>query len=383
MQIRYVLGTYPTLLQNMVAKVYEAADPLAEVSSIILPEVDAGGIPTPGAGHQASVTVTFTGLDRVPHILKLFTAGGTQLQDFNVEPTEDIITVFDPIFFKIGDGAPLTPVAGQNSYINTGLAGSTNMDMFIYRNGAIMFPGVHYDTDLAGGFHLLQAMDVFGADEEYILHRKSVIIKTPVNDSVVGKQWGPTAGNANIFVDVVSNVSYLPIHLKKLIRISGAGIYNFNAPVPRGYPLRFSNQVGGTGTITFSTAPLITPAGDVTTFNVPVGMIAEFVFDGAKFNLTQLSSPPVVKNSIIATGSVNIGDISYNVLKSVTFADIGTLNYKIFGTVVSNTGTNTANDCTIIFDINKKRTNGFDVVFREEVGVIQNVSWDWIAVLPS
>ena len=335
MEIFYVLGIYPALTENMVAKVYEANAPLAEVDSIIIYEKNGSGVPTPGAGHQVNTNVTFTGLDLVPHILRLFTESGTQLQEFNVLPSANTVTVFDPVYFKIGDGGTNTPAVGDVSYVNSDLAGLTNDDVTVFRNGTLLYPSIHFNTDPGGGFSFVTVGDVFGADEEYYIQRKPQVLAEYVNDSVVGKQWGATTGAPNMYVDVTSSVDYVPAHLRKLIRLSNNnGKYYFRAAasVPIGYPFRFSNQVGGTANIYFENAPLIKPGGDVSSFALISGQIAEFVYDGTKWNKTADSASTSTGYTISGPylydcGSINPLDQAF----TITIPDQGTTAYTVVG----------------------------------------------------
>lgn len=334
MEIFYVLGSYPTLLENMVAKVYEANAPLAEVDSIIIYEKDITGTPTVGAGHQVNQNVTFTGLDLVPHILRLFTASGTQLQEFNVLPTENVVTVFDPIYCKVGDGGATSPDEGDSSWVVPDLNGVVTADIEFHRNGLLQYPGYHYTENPSGGVDLLISGDLFKGEEELYIKRKPQVISTYVNDSVVGKQWGATTGNSNMFVDVVNtSVNHAVTHLRKLIRLSGnSGKYYFQSgdQIPIGYPFRFSNQVAGTSTIYFQNASLIKAGGDVTEFSLAVGQIAEFVYDGTKWNLTQnsIQSAPgytIQGPYISAEFTVNAADELF----TITIPNQGTTDYLV------------------------------------------------------
>lgn len=375
MEIFYVLGTYPTLLENMVAKVYEASAPTAEINSIIIPEKNISGVITPGAGHQVNQNVTFTGLDRLPHILKLFTLSGTQLQEFNIQPTGNVVTLFDPINFKIGDGAVNTPAAGTRSYINTLLAGAT--DILLFRNGTLFYGRT---VSPSGGFDLSDIRDRFETGEPFTVIRKPEPVTVYVNDSVVGKQWGPTTGNANMFVDVVSTVSYSPTHLRKLIRLSGIGIYNFNTAVPVGYIFRFSNQAGGNGIINFTTAPLITILGNITSYTLPAGAIVEFVFDGQKFNKTFETVSTNAAYSITYKNFIAIGNLVYSAQFTVAIPDQGTTDYTILGAMRSVNGANWYEDNTTIWTISSKATNSFVFAAGEVSGYNQNLIFDFVII---
>lgn len=381
MEIGYVLGTYPTLLEDLVAKVYEASAPTVVIDSIVIPEALADGTPSPGSGHLNMPTVTFTGLDNIPHILRLFSASGTQFQEFNALPSENVVTLFDPISFKIGDGGAKTPAAGTNFYSNTDLAGLVYGDYLLFRNGALFYD---YDNDPAGGFLLNILGDIFGDTEPFTIVRKPVAVTNYVNDSVVGKQWGPTTGNVDMFVDVVSTVGYLETHLRKLIRLSGSGVYNFNAAVPIGYPFRFSNQVGGSGTINFTTAPLITPAGDVTVYTLPTGTIAEFVFDGTKFNKTFESKTMLPTYSTTYQGSLALGNIgappfnvtSYDSVFTITIPDQLTTGYKVRGVLVSQSA-NIDVDNDVSFVVRILSATQFKLAVRKYATAATNLLFDF------
>src|SRR5690348_6292272 len=101
MEINYHISP-SALTEDFIIKIYEAQAPTAEVGTLTVP-----------APHTAPYSVSFTGLDKIPHILKMFGAtSGTLLHSFDDLPTENVVTIFDDIKFKIGDGGALTPIAG-------------------------------------------------------------------------------------------------------------------------------------------------------------------------------------------------------------------------------------------------------------------------------
>lgn len=386
MEILYVVGTYPTLLEDMVAKVYEANAPNAVVDTIVLPERDISGTPAPGGGHNVNVNVTFTGLDDIPHILRLFTDSGTLLQEFNALPTRNVVTLFDPIYFIIGDGGVNTPTAGTDTYSNSDLAGLDADELDIFRNGTILHPSVEYDTD-PGGFHLLFAGDIFSTGERFIIRRKPVAVTNLVNDSVVGKQFGPTTANANIFVNVANTTKNFDIttDLRKLIRLSGnSGKYYFLSgdAVPIGYPFRFSNQVGGTATIYFQNAGLITPAGDASTFSLASGQVAEFVYDGTKWNITQNSvvTPPtytVQGPYITSEFTINNPDEFF----TVTIPNQGTTNYTILAAPEGqNSDQNSDNDVSWTIHHPTKTNTSFQICVRRYAGAGPKLKFRYIII---
>lgn len=380
-QVQYVISPYPTLLQNMVVKVWENTnlDEGAEVQTIVIPEKNGAGVVTPGAGHQVQNVLVITALDRVPHTIILRTLSGTQLHKFTFEPTEDVITYYAPIYFRIGDGGANTPAVGTSQYVNGNLAGITNFQATIHRNGGLMYPGVHFDMDPAGGFGFLAVGDVFEDLGEYLIQIVPQPVARPVNDSVVGKQWGATSsGGANMHVDVTTNVNYGPEHLRKLIRLSGAGQFHFTVAPPPGYPFRFINMVAGNPKIYFDVANLIQPGGDVDEITLPTGGIIEVVYDGAKFNMT-INNTDSIGNmpyaAITHIDTVDVGNISFNQSFTIGIPNQGTAAYLVVGSFRSKAGAATPQkvlDCTLIHSIDVQTVDSFTVRVREEVGVNQN-----------
>lgn len=392
----FTVGIYPALLQNMVIKIFEVDinGASSEVGSITIPERNGAGVPTPGAGHQVPYIDTFNGLDKVVHVIKLYTAGATLLDYWTVQPTSDIVTTFAPIRFRIGDGNPNTPIAGSNSYSNTDMAGLAPTDYIAFRtNYGPMIEGIHISNQAGGGFLLLQAGDVFSGDpaEEWTIIRQPQVVSTPQNDSVVGKQWGPTAGNANMFVDVTSAVSCAVTHLRKLIRLAGsAAEYTFGSGYvpPVGYVFRVTNFGAYTPgsaypKVKFVNAPLLWGNTTKTELEIPPTGTAEFAWDGTSWNCSlymQIPSTTPVTGDIIGQGSVTIGDLSEGTI-TVNHALNISGSYKVFGTIVSKSA-NPAKDNTIGWAlINSTRgANSFQVTLQEIFGEVQNINFEWIIV---
>lgn len=371
MEINYVIGTYG-VAENLIAKVYEN-DSGAEVDSLTIP-------PPHTSGH----TISFNGLDKRPHTLRLFTQGGTQLQEFNIQPTENSVTVFDPIFFIVGDGQPNSPVAGDNSYSNPDLAGLTNDDLVISRSNVLMHPVTNYEVDILGGFGLSVPGDVFGDGEPVIIIRKPIVASNPVHDSVVGKQWGPNETVTTIYLDVTGNVNYDPSHLRHLIRLSGAGEYHLTGTIPHGYPFRFINMVAGTPTIYFDNAPLIQPGGNVTSWPLPVGSIAEFVFDDTNWNLTMNSGAVAAAYKTTYQGTQSIGNVGgspYGITAqdsrvTITIPTQGTTAYKVRGSILGQSAdSNFDNDVSWSYKVIS--ATQFEVTLRKYVVQTTNVIFDF------
>lgn len=396
MNANYTVGIYPSLLQAMVVKIYEVDinGATSEVGSTTIPERNGAGVPTVGAGHQVPYVATFSGLDKVTHQVRLFTFSGTELDRYTAQPTVDTLTLFSPIRFKIGDGGPNTPAGGSTAYVNPTMAGLAATDYIAIRTGyGPVIEGVHITNNVLGGFQLFQPGDVFSADpaEEWTIIRQPQVITTPVNDSVVGKQWGPTAGNANMYVDVSSAVSCASTHLRKVIRLAGSfAEYTFSSGYvpPVGFPFRVTNfgpYTIGTANpkVKFTNAALLWNNTTKTELEIPPTGTAEFVWDGVAWNCSmymQIPSTAPVTGDIIGQGSYTLGDIN-----ELTFTVNHGLNitgsYKVFGTIISKSA-NPGKDNTIGWAlINSTRTNNsFQITMQEIFGEVQNLNFEWIIV---
>lgn len=389
----FTVGTYPALLQDMVIKIYEVDinGASSEVGSITIPERNGAGVPTPGAGHQVPYIDSFNGLDKVVHLIKLFTASATLLDYWTAQPTSDIVTTFAPIRFRIGDGNPYTPVANTNTYSNPDMAGLAASDYIAFRtNYGPVVEGVHISNVGGGGFILIQAGDVFNGDpaEEWTIIRQPQVVSIPQNDSVVGKQWGPTAGNADMFVDVSSPVSCAVTHLRKLIRLAGsAAEYTFSAGYvpPIGYFFRVTNfgayvPLSANPKVKFSNAPLLWGNTTKTELEIPPTGTAEFVWDGTSWNCTLNAIPSAataVSNQIVANGREVIGDLNPNSrLITVTHGLNLLYPYRVFGIIYSRNANHDL-DNNITFAVREYTANSFKVSLEDVFSVAEAIDFDW------
>lgn len=393
MIVNFTVGIYPALLQDMVIKIYEVDinGASSEVGSITIPERNGAGVPTPGAGHQVPYVDTFNGLDKVVHLIKLFTASATLLDYWIAQPTSDIVNTFAPIRFRIGDGGTYTPAAGDVTYSNPDLAGLAATDYIAFRtNYGPVLEGIHITNIGGGGFTLLQPGDVFSGDpaEEWTILRQPQTVSTPQNDSVVGKQWGPTAGNVDMFVDVSSAVSCAETHLRKLIRLAGSSAeYTFGSGYipPVGYVFRITNfgaYVSGSADpkVKFVNAPLLWGNTTKTELAIPVTGTAEFVWDGTSWNCSmnpvQAAAAPV-SNQIVANGREVIGDLNPNSrLITVTHGLNITYPYRVFGIIYSRNA-NYDLDNNITFAVREYTANSFKVSLEDVFSVAEAIDFDW------
>jgi hypothetical protein len=384
MVIKYVVSPYPTLLEDMYARVYEAADQLALVDEIPLPQP-----------HTAPVTVTFNGLDKVVHIVRLYTASGTKLHEYNAEPMTDLVTIFDPIFFKIGDGGLDTPAINSNIFASTALVGLGDNDYTVFRNNyGFLLPNVHYTTNPGGGgspgSFTLASPDVFSDQEEFVIQRKSTVSQTVVNDSVVGK-WFKS------YVDIFDTVNYDPNHLRCLIRLNGAVTYNLTGSIPLFYGFVFENctATNGVATVQFSNGGMLRLGSSaVDHIDLPWMTSACFTWDGTNWNVVYIAdmrwtqaASPTQTNQIVSAGEfhigvVPVGDNQYTVTHGLAIAG----EYSVFLSIkgVSTTSTPWDNNCQLAwFHHSTDKPNKFNLTVGIPSGGssgVMNVTICWLII---
>lgn len=391
MVIKYHISSYPSLHEAMVVKIYEASNttPGAEVYTETLPERNGAGVPTPGAGQQVKSTITANGLDKVVHVVRLYSAVSVALlQEYNAEPTNDLVVIFDPIRFKIGDGGVLTPVANTREYVDVLLHGLTDNEYCVHRNNyGFLFPVTHYVNDSVNDKFVLNSPDAFLDGEEFTIFRKSKVITSVVNDSVVGKYF---AG----YVDVNSNMSYSSSHLRKLLRFTGTFTYEFlvTDAVPIGYGFCFQHfgNTLGVGKVKFSNAPLLWGTTTKSEIDIPSYHEAMFVFDGASWNVfflcdsTWVNGQTINPGYVLGFGNVNVGDVPagdpvYAIVHNLNIAG----DYIAFVSIKSNAeATYFRNNkiCNTWYHHATDKPNRFWVSLQEITGEAQDLSITWIII---
>lgn len=341
MTLKYHLSPYPALLESMWVRIWEAASdgPGAWVYEEELT--------TP---HDAPRTITVNGLDKVVHIVRLYTDSGALLHEYNAEPKTDLVEIFDPIRFKIGDGGDNTPLADTSVYSNPLLVGLTENQYIIHRaNYGPLFPGIHYEIDSdAGTWTLSQVGDVFGDGEEFTIQLQPVVISTTVNDSVVGKWFGG-------FVTILSSRDYLATDLRKLLRFSGSPVYTFPAlgAIPIGYAFVFTTFGVGPGTpkIRFLNAPLKWKATTKTELDLVDYASYAFVFNGTQWDViwitpsVEAAGAGIQAGDILGNGKVVVGDIPKHDPEYIVTHDLDIVgDYDVFLSIKTTEGGNRINN---------------------------------------
>lgn len=391
MVIKYHISPYPALTEDMIVRVWEAESdgPAGWIYEEVLPEKDLAGVPTVGAGHQVPNTITINGLDKVVHIVRLYSAvSAALLHEYNVEPLTDTLTVYDPIRFTIGDGGIQTPLAGDDDYKNGLLNGLGDNDYKVYRNNyGVLFPGIHYNNSvdpLNGGF-TLAAGDTFNDYEEFTVEIRPTVNSPANNDSVVGKLFGG-------FVDVLADTSYIPAHLRKLIRLDASVEYTFGASdsIPVGYIFVFQHfgNNDGIATVRFNNGNLIWGGAGVAFFDIPRFSEAAFTFDGVNWNVVYTSSsvPDATAIPIVGRGKLTLGDIAAgDPVFTITHGLNIVGDYCVFLSIQSFTGATKIydNDCTAIYyhDANAAlKKDLFYICVQELYPGAQNIIINWMIV---
>lgn len=390
MNIFYHISPYPSLSEDMVAKIYEAASSDAPVDSVTI-----------AAPHTSPVSVSFMGRDNVTHVVRLFTADtGTLLHEYDVQPTEDVVTIFDDIRFKVGDGDIDTPMVNDTAIVRPELANMTIDDFRIYRNGyGFLYPNYHFtfsSDDTAGTITLLvPPTDAFADGEEILITRKPKVVTNPVNDSVVGKQFGGNDTIPDMFIDVNTTVNYAPEHLRHLIRLAGANanyVFPEDAAIPVGYIFRVTNfgtyaSITDKGKVTFNNAPLIWASSPKTELDIQFTGTYEFEFDGTNWNCTMYNVGATVPTTpqIVYAASVDIGTMISTDQQFVVsgFPEIVGYpllkNYMVSGNLVSNSG-DWNNDNDVMFVISEKTATSFKLSVRRIGNGPQKLKFDFILV---
>lgn len=371
-----------SITEDFIVKAYEVAidGTLSEVDSITVP-----------APHSAPEWVAFTGLDKVTHNIKVIGVTSSIIYNsYEKTPSVDTVTIYDYIQFKIGDGGTYTPAIGDSAYVNPNMIGFDPEDYIVLRTGyGVLFEGVHIDNEpTGGGFTFHTVGDTFSDGEEFTIIPKPVAVSTPVNDSVVGKQWGPTQASANMYLDVTSSVTYVPAHLRKLIRLAGSSaVYTFASSdvPPVGYIFRVTNY-GSPGVTTpnpkvvFSNAPAKYGSGTITELSIPFGNVCEFVWDGTIWNIT-MTVPPVINMPTFYKGSYTVGDVP--VSSTVTISGFPTQTDTGYWVGISLVSAGTAgNDNTLTWQLieSTKTTTTFQVILGEITSRVQNVKISYIII---
>jgi hypothetical protein len=302
------------------------------------------------------------------------------LHEYDIEATEDIVSVFDPIYFRVGDGEPGTPAADQSILVNPAFGGMAAEDLSVNQEGlGFLQPGDDYTLS---GTTLTLTNSKFYTGQRWRIFKTPEVIKAPVNDSVVGKGFGG-------FVDVVSNIDYAPGHLRKLIRFSGTGNYTFPAGVnlPIGYNHVFQNfgQSGSAPEINFDNGILIYGTTPKSFLALPFGSTVWLTWDGTHWNFTVngvvVSSSVVPKpGDIVGQGVFTIGDVPGTDTGYTVTHGLGlNYSYRVLGSIRSN-NSNHARDNTVTWAWYDALADSFKLTMQEIYGEAQDIAFDYVLV---
>lgn len=91
-----------------------------------------------------------------------------------------------------------------------------------------------------------------------------------------------------------------------------------------------------------------------------------------------IENPPIT-NAFAFKGTKVLGDIGANDFRVVNFDDVGTNNYMVVGSIVSNG--NGVLDSEVTYAIKTKTSNSFLLYLGEQGTPVQNVSFDFAIIL--
>lgn len=377
--------------------IYESNNPAAEVAN-----------QTFSAPHTASRAITFTNVDNVTYIVKVF-ADAAEIASWSQHPLSSSVSMKLPIFFRIGDGLANTPAAGTNLYSNSELVG---WDYWVERRsiGGMLdenYAGtVEITKDLvAGGFTLSQAGDVFNDGEVFAVHFLPKIASTNTGGSVAGKWFDG-------FVALTADTVYSSAHLRKLIKLrpSGSSI-KYTLPdglsFPSGYPVCIQTFGGSAAyTVQCAGSDTIEVAGaGMPSLSLNQNEFALLVFDGTKWQIAARASTAAITSSdspdlndsatlattkatktladrikILGSGVYTIGDIpgsdtTYTITHGLGISG----SYIVLGSFKSKS-TLPERDNTIGWAFFNATANSFAITVQEINHETQNVDFCWIAV---
>lgn len=400
MDLNLVLSPNPALTGNWRLSAYEEVNPGAEVAFLLI-----------GGAHNTSQTVSLTGLDRVPHYIKLVhVASLTVLHDFSYRPMDVDYTIYMPILFKVGDGGTYTPSPGATEYRNPDLQ---DKSYWVERRGIGTMAETTEIVKVANspdfGFDLVEDGDEFHEEETFIIHIHPKRTLTPVNASVAGKWFNGT-------IEVTASRAYLITDLKNLILFRGSGTtitYTLPAAasVPVGYVFGFqtfgstwvnhviasptANMKNNTGTsvnqLTIGINSFlyiifngnwweIVIAADLSSFTISDNPDEN---DAAKVASTVATKTLADRIKILATGKFTIGDIpGGDATYSQTFTNPTNANYIVSGSFLSKSS-NHARDNTIgwaWYPDEVAPNTKFKITVQELNGETQNVDFCYLVV---
>lgn len=105
----------------------------------------------------------------------------------------------------------------------------------------------------------------------------------------------------------------------------------------------------------------------------------------ANWNQADNTAADFIKNkpstiSYLAKGTFVVGDVTTtDLLKTVTFPDVGTNNYMVVGCMVS-VGSNFDMDNDVIWMVREKGNTSFKLTLREVAGIVQNLSFEYMLI---
>ena len=94
----------------------------------------------------------------------------------------------------------------------------------------------------------------------------------------------------------------------------------------------------------------------------------------------QILNKPTITSPFLYKGVFSIGDVTTSDnIRTVNFADVGTTNYMVLGSLVSQ-GTNWDFDNDVIWTIKNKTATSFQILLREVASIGQNIDFNYVLI---
>lgn len=107
--------------------------------------------------------------------------------------------------------------------------------------------------------------------------------------------------------------------------------------------------------------------------------VQEAVDWNATTGVRAIANKPDLSNPFLYKSTIPVGDLVGDKNLSISFTDIGTSNYMVVGSLVSD-GTNWNDDNDVYWVVKNKTATGFSLLLRETAGVVQNLQFNYALI---
>lgn len=231
--------------------------------------------------------------------------------------------------------------------------------------------------EMQNAYLLLQAFgDLFG--QKSIVQGCSVVGNT-ITDGVVywdGELYQFKGGLAQTKVIVVENVVAVPFQDGFSKNVYKNRYVTFGTGIGESLWANFTRPLD----VSSITARLIVAETKLATIaeNAEVNVQVDYTQTNNAAKDFIKNKPPL--NNYLMKGTVTVGDIGYDKIQTVSFPTVGTNNYMVVGSLVSQ-GANWNADNDVFWMIKNKTNTSFSLLLREVTKDVQNLQFNY-ALIP-